>query len=210
MTEVNHQLMEVFDRRDLDTLLTNGSQVNTDALTRVLTRYADCDELGQIFAADLGTQLPDELLLLTDKMSMSQSLECRVPLLDERLIDLASTIPAELRIRGGNTRHILKKALRNVLPDDILDRKKRGFGAPMGAWLKKELEPVTARLLGHETVEQRGLLDPHMVGRLVEDHRTRRADHTDQLMALISLELWCRLFLDGTSVADVTAWLNEA
>ncbi len=205
-----HQLMEVFGRRDLNALLKSGSQLDVDALTRVLSRYADCAELDQIFAADLGTQLTDELLLLTDKMSMSQSLECRVPLLDERLIKLASTIPADLRIRGGTTRYILKKALRGVLPNEILDRKKRGFGAPMGAWLRKELEPVTARLLGPETVEKRGILDPHVVGHLVEDHRTRRADHNDQLMALISLELWCRLFLDAESVDDVSDWLTEA
>jgi asparagine synthase (glutamine-hydrolysing) len=204
------QLMEVFGRRDLNALLTSGSQLDVDALTRVLYRYADCTELDQIFAADLGTQLTDELLLLTDKMSMSRSLECRVPLLDERLIKLATTIPADLRIRAGKTRYILKKALRGVLPKEILDRKKRGFGAPMGAWLRKELEPVMARLLDHEIVEKRGILDPHVVGGLVEDHRTRRADHTDQLMALITLELWCRLFLDSENVDDVSSWLAEA
>jgi asparagine synthase (glutamine-hydrolysing) len=65
-------------------------------------------------------------------------------------------------------------------------------------------------LLGYETVEKRGILDPQVVGRLVEDHRTRRADHTDQLMALISLELWCRLFLDAGSVGDVSDWLTDA
>ena len=135
-SERYHQLMEVFGRQDLDALLTAGTQCDEDALARVLKRYADCPELDQILAADLATQMSDELLLLTDKMSMSESLECRVPLLDERLIELASTMPGDLRVRGRQTRYILKKALRGVLPDDIIDRKKRGFGAPMGAWLR--------------------------------------------------------------------------
>jgi len=201
------QLMEVFGRADLDALLRDGVHADGNALTRVLKRYAGCPELDQILAADLGTQLSDELLLLTDKMSMSQSLECRVPLLDERLVELARTMPADLRIRGKQTRYILKKTLRGVLPDEIIDRQKRGFGAPMGAWLRAELAPVTARLLGREQIERRGFLNPDSVEKIVASHQARRSDRTDHLMALITLEIWCRLFLDGESVTDLSATL---
>ncbi len=202
------QMMEVFGRRDLDALLRADTRVGEDALARILTRYADAPELDRILAADVGTQLTDELLLLTDKMSMAQSLECRVPLLDERLLRLATTMPDDLRVRGRQTRYILKKALRGVLPDTIIDRKKRGFGAPMGAWLRRELEPVTNKLLSRAAVERRGVLDPRQVARILDDHRTQRADHTDQLMALLSLELWFRMFLDGETPADLSAWLT--
>ena len=209
-SERYRQLMEVFPRADLDRLLSAGSDDSDDALTRVLQKYADSPELDRILAADLSTQLVDELLLLTDKMSMSESLECRVPLLDERLIELARTMPANLRVRGGQTRYILKKALRGVLPDDIIDRKKRGFGAPLGAWLRHELEPVTELLLGRRQVEKRGLLNPEAVEDILRSHRERRSDQTDQLMALITLELWCQLFLDGHSVSDLTERLTAA
>ncbi len=91
------------------------------------------------------TQLPDDLLMLTDKMSMAVSLECRVPLLDHELVELAARMPGGVKMRGGRLKHVMKKALGGVLPPEILDRKKRGFGTPMGAWLKGELAPLLTR-----------------------------------------------------------------
>jgi len=147
--------------------------------------------------------------LLSDKMSMSQSLECRVPLLDERLIKLASTIPADLRIRGGTTRYILKKALRGVLPNEILDRKKRGFGAPMGAWFKSELKSLRNAVLSRQTIESRGLLSWEKIREVMALHDANREDYTDLLIVLVNLEIWCRLFLDGRGADDVSAELRE-
>ena len=202
-----HQLMQVFGRGQLNELLTQGHSGGDDALLRLLARYPREHELDRIFLADAGTQLTDDLLLLSDKMSMAHSLESRVPLLDERLVDLAATVPAELRVRGRHTRNLLKRAMRGVIPDVTLDRRKRGFGPPMGGWLKRELEPVLGRLLSPAAVERRGLLRPAVVTRLIDDHRANRADHTDQLFSLITLELWCRLFLDREPVDDLAAWL---
>jgi len=203
-----HQLMQVFGRRELNGILARGPAEGDDALLRLLARYPGEKELDRIFLADAGTQLTDDLLLLSDKMTMAHSLESRVPLLDERLVDLAATVPAELRVNGRHTRYLLKRAMRGVIPDVTLDRRKRGFGPPMGGWLKRELEPVVGRLLSPEAMSRRGLLRPAVVSRLVEDHRANRADHTDQLFALITLELWCRLFLDREPADDLAAWLT--
>jgi asparagine synthase (glutamine-hydrolysing) len=112
-------------------------------------------------------------------------------------------------VHGRQTRYLLKRAMRGVIPDVTLDRRKRGFGPPMGGWLKKELEPVVGRLLSPAAVERRGLLRPAAVTRLIEDHRSNRADHTDQLFSLITLELWCRLFLDREPADALAAWLLE-
>lgn len=204
-----HQLMQVFGRTQLEQLLAAGHSGADDALMRLLARYPHKQELDRIFLADAGTQLTDDLLLLSDKMSMAHSLESRVPLLDERLVDLAATVPANLRVRGQHTRYLLKRAMRGVIPDVTLDRRKRGFGPPMGGWLKRELEPVVSRLLSPAAVEHRGLLRPAAVTRLIDEHRTNRADHTDQLFALITLELWCRLFLDREPVDSLTDWLTR-
>jgi asparagine synthase (glutamine-hydrolysing) len=92
--------------------------------------------------------LPDDLLLLTDKMSMAVSLECRVPLLDHQLVELAAAMPGSIKVRHGRLKHLMKASLADLLPDDILNRKKRGFGTPMGAWLKRELAPLLRRLPG--------------------------------------------------------------
>ena len=108
-----------------------------------------------MLAVDAETQLPDDLLMLTDKMSMAVSLECRVPLLDHELVELAARMPAGVKMRGGALKHVMKAALADVLPDDILDRKKRGFGTPMGAWLKGDLAPMLRDLLSPDVGRRR-------------------------------------------------------
>jgi hypothetical protein len=95
-----------------------------------------------MFAVDAETQLPDDLLLLTDKMSMAVSLECRVPLARPPTGRTGGAMPAAIKVRDGRLKHLMKAALADLLPDDILDRQKRGFGTPMGAWLKRELAPL--------------------------------------------------------------------
>ncbi len=159
---------------------------------------------------DFATQLPDDLLMLTDKMSMAVSLECRVPLLDQRLVELAARMPGHLKLRGGELKHVMKRALGDVLPDSILHREKRGFGAPMGAWLRAELAPMLRDVLSRESVMRRGLLDPDTVERTIREHEQQRADRTDHLLALINLEIWCRLYLDGQSAAGVADHLKQA
>jgi len=137
------------------------------------------------------------------------SLECRVPLLDQRLVELAAGMPGSLKMRGGELKHVMKRALAGVLPDSILHREKRGFGAPMGAWLRVELAPVLRDVLSRESVTRRGLLDPDAVERTIREHEQQKADRTDHLLALINLEIWCRLYLDGQSAAGVSDRLRE-
>lgn len=203
-----HEVMEVFGSTDLAALLPGGGRPFQSALTDALTRYLGNTDLDQMMAADLATQLPDDLLLLTDKVSMGHSLECRVPLLDERLVDLAARLPSELRVRGRETRYILKKALNGILPAETLHRPKRGFGAPFGAWFTRELSGVMDGLLGQVGLSGRGLVNPDAVRQLIGDHRAHRADHTDHLVALTTLEIWCRLNLDGQQPGAITEQLQ--
>jgi len=92
-------------------------------------------------------------------MSMATSLECRVPLLDHELVELAARMPETIKVRGGRLKHAMKNALADVLPAGILDRQKRGFGTPMGAWLKSDLKPLLSRMLDESTVARRALFD---------------------------------------------------
>ena len=199
-----HQIMEMFNRAEIDHLLPGSESATPSALEAALGRYVgDCD-INQMMAVDLATQLPDDLLMLTDKMSMRHSLECRVPLLDEKLVDLAGRLPADLRVRQGENRYILKKALAGILPEATLGRAKRGFGAPFGAWFANELRGVVQELIGRDSARRRGLMDPASVQRLIDDHRAKRADYTDHLVALTTLEIWCRLNLDGKSPDEIS------
>ena len=180
-----------------------------DALARARAATSGGEPLYRLFAADLATQLPDDLLMLTDRMTMATSLECRVPLLDTQLVDLAARMPARLKINGRELKHVMKRALADVLPAEILYRRKRGFGAPIGAWLKRELRPLLRGVLAREAVERRGLFDWRAIDETIRLHESNRADHTDHLLALINLELWCRMYIDGERHEDVAESLRE-
>ena len=198
----------VYGADERERMLSVASPDYRPALDKAFARSGG-DSLQRLFAVDLATQLPDDLLMLTDKMSMATSLECRVPLLDERLVELAARMPSDLKIRGRELKYVLKRALQDLLPREILYRKKRGFGAPMGAWLKRELAPLLKTVLSKHSVTQRGLFEWERIAETIGMHESNRADHTDHLMSLMNLELWCRIYLDGRDPADLTDEIRE-
>jgi asparagine synthase (glutamine-hydrolysing) len=202
--------IEVFSDDEVARLLREQPAVNGDPLASAFHDANSLDDLNRIFAVDAATQLPDDLLLLTDKMSMAVSLECRVPLLDHELVELAARIPEGVKIRGGRLKHVMKGALRDLLPRDILERKKRGFGTPMGAWLKGDLAPMLRDILSERSVEERGLFRYPEVARIISAHETNRIDGTDRLLALLNFEIWARIYLDSRAPADVVDELQVA
>jgi asparagine synthase (glutamine-hydrolysing) len=181
-----------------------------DPIHAAFDRAEGTDVLNRMLVVDGYTQLPDDLLLLTDKMSMTVSLECRVPLLDHELVELAATMPESIKVRGGRLKHVMKLALADLLPPDILHREKRGFGTPIGAWLKGQLSPVLDGVLGSQSLARRGLFEPAVVAELIAAHRAQREDYTDALLALMNFEVWARLYLDGRSHQDVAEELKAA
>jgi asparagine synthase (glutamine-hydrolysing) len=201
--------MQVFSPNVVAELLKEPGGERYDAIAAAFEHIEGSDALNCMMAVDMQTQLPDDLLLLTDKMSMATSLECRVPLLDHELVELASRIPESVKIRGGHLKHIMKSALSHMLPADILDRKKRGFGTPMGAWLKRDLKPLLSRVLDAQSVGRRGLFQFDAIRSLIEDHEANRIDGTDQLLSLLNLEVWSRIYLDRRSSSDVAAELKS-
>ena len=181
-----------------------------DAIAAAFAASGGEDALARMFAVDARTQLPDDLLMLTDKMTMAASLECRVPLLDHELVELAAQIPAGVKVAGGELKSLMKRALADVLPKAVLHRPKRGFGAPMGAWLKGALAEMLETALSQRSLAARGLIQHAPVARLIADHRANRVDGTDRLLALLNLEIWCRVYLDERSSGDVADELEEA
>ena len=201
--------LQVLDRQTVGALMLHPDAPGIDTLAAAFAEAGSDDELNRMFAVDAQTQLPDDLLMLTDKMSMAVSLECRVPLLDHQLVELAAAMPASIKVRGGRLKHVMKQALGELLPADILNRQKRGFGTPMGAWLKRDLAPVLKRLTAPEVVRSRGLFNAPVIARLMTEHEASRADHTDALLALMNLEIWSRIYLDQRSPADVALELKS-
>lgn len=161
------------------------------------SRYlgASGDPVASLLDANMRSYLPDDLLIKADRCSMAASLEARAPFLDHELVELAATIPFNLKLKGGRTKHILKEAARGMLPDAIIERRKHGFGIPLGAWLRGDMRPVRDILLSRRARE-RGLWRRAVVERLIEEHDAGRRDHSRQLWALLTLEEWHRQFID--------------
>jgi asparagine synthase (glutamine-hydrolysing) len=201
--------VQVFSPEGKARLLRVDQQESFDAIGSAFSAADADDALNRMMMVDAETQLPDDLLMLTDKMSMATSLECRVPLLDHELVELAARMPENVKIRGGRLKHAMKNALADVLPPDILGRQKRGFGTPIGAWLKDGLKPLLTRMLDEPTIARRGLFDYQEVSKLIAHHEANRIDGTDQLVALMNLEIWSRIYLDRRTPEDVTAELKE-
>jgi asparagine synthase (glutamine-hydrolysing) len=194
----------------LERLLGDPSLADSDGFDRILAGEEAEDPLLRLLRVDWQTQLSEDLLLLTDKMTMAESIECRVPFLDHQLVELAASIPTSIKRANGRLKHLLKRALEKDLPKEILQRRKRGFGAPVGAWFKGELQPLRESLLSRTTIASRGWLAPDAVAEICRAHDQNRRDYTDLLLVLMNLEIWARLFLDGRSADDVGEELSES
>jgi asparagine synthase (glutamine-hydrolysing) len=128
---------------------------------------------------------------------------------DYQLIELASRIPSSMKIRGFTLKYLLKKAVAPWLPREVIYRKKRGFGAPVGSWLRRDLKPLVHDLLSEEHVRRRGLMHWPAVANILKTHQEQRGDQTDHIFALIALEIWCRIYLDGQDWKGAPTTLAE-
>jgi asparagine synthase (glutamine-hydrolysing) len=189
-----------YTRDELNDLLAPGVvEEGYDALAlhrSYLLRDHGGDDLSRLLYLDAKTFLPCLNLAYTDKMSMAASVEVRVPLLDDDLVDLVRRIPSDLKLRGWRRKYIFKRSQEGVLPRDVIWRRKAGFGAPMRAWLTGDLAPLVDELLSEESLRRRGYVDPGSIKRMRAENAAGLADNSVRLYALLSLELWCRTFLD--------------
>ncbi|HEV8199044.1 MAG TPA: asparagine synthase (glutamine-hydrolyzing) [Candidatus Polarisedimenticolia bacterium] len=145
---------------------------------------------------DLKSSLPLDILTKVDRMSMAHSLEAREPLLDHRLVEFAAAIPPGMLLRDGTTKWIFKEAMRGILPDDIIDRRKQGFAIPLGRWFRGKLGGFVHDLLLTKRSRERGFFNPAAVEDLVRSHEAGRSLDL-QIWTLLSFELWCRAFIDA-------------
>jgi asparagine synthase (glutamine-hydrolysing) len=169
-------------------------------LARHFDRFAALAPHDRMMRFDFETYLPEDVLTKVDRMSMAHSIESRVPLLDNRVIDFAAALPAHLKIRQGRRKHVLKEAVKGLLPPGILDRKKQGFGVPLDVWFRGRLRDVFADVLGSARTRQRGYFQPAFIERIVQEHVSGRRDHTLRLWQLLVFELWQRHYVDSPGV----------
>jgi asparagine synthase (glutamine-hydrolysing) len=159
--------------------------------------------VNRMLYVDTKTALPDDLLLKADKMTMANSIELRVPLLDHEILEFAASLPESFKVRGLTTKYIAKRALRKRVPQQILDRKKVGFPTPFSSWLKTELKDLVHDILLDRQTLARGYFDRTCIEKLIKDH-SESERFPKEILSLISLELWHRAFLGkAEDVSDV-------
>jgi asparagine synthase (glutamine-hydrolysing) len=157
------------------------------------------DLLQQMSFVELNNRLPELLLMRVDKLSMAHSLEARAPFLDYELVGYALSLPMRIKVAGGRTKHLLKEAVRPLLPADVIDRPKQGFRVPLPEWLAGELAPWAEHTLFSSSIHQRRLFNLDFVRGMWERHKSRAHDHSFDLWCLINLAAWYDRWIEGTA-----------
>ena len=173
---------------------------SADGVARSFRAYAGRVEtnepLDKLLYIDGKTYLTGDILTKVDRMSMATSLEVRVPLLDHKLIDFVTKVPASLKLAGTETKHLLKRVARDLIPAEILDRPKQGFGMPLEEWINRQLRDQIREILSEPRTRQRGYVNSEYVDLILDEHHKGRRDHSQPLWSLLILELWHRRYLD--------------
>jgi asparagine synthetase B (glutamine-hydrolysing) len=171
---------------------------------RFMSHYREApaeDPLDRLLYCDTQTYLPDDILALTDRMSMCHSLEVRVPFLDHELFEFAATIPADQKIKWLQKKRLLKKSVAPLLPGPVLSHKKQGFVGPMSHWLKTDLRRQTLEVLAPERLARHGLFDTATVSRILSDHFDGRETNDTLIWSLVVFQIWFDLYLGSGSQA---------
>ena len=193
----------VFPQDEQSQLLTEGVTTelgNANAYANSMRFFSPKENskslLERLLYLDIKTYLV-ELLMKQDQMSMSTSLESRVPFLDHKLVEFVMGIPANLKVRNMSGKYLLRRAMTGRLPKEVLNRSKKGFPTPIRPWLRNQLFKRVAGILTDGRMAERKIVRPEAVQRLLEEHRRGSSRATEGCWRLLNFELWCRIFFDG-------------
>ena len=175
------------DQQELD-----GSPAALQLLEPSLHRSRDSSTLTRLLDVNLKTYLLDDLLVKTDRCSMAHALEARSPFLDRALMEYVFALPDEMKLRGGTTKYLLRRAFADLVPSEILQRGKMGFGVPLQAWFSADLRDHLHDTLLAPDAKLRHYVNPRYVSQLYEEHLAAHEDHSARLWTLLTFELWLR------------------
>jgi asparagine synthase (glutamine-hydrolysing) len=174
-------------------------RATADVLYERLSDQSGAAMRDSVAALDIGTQLPEEFLFMTDRFSMAHSIEARTPFLDNGLVDLVRRIPADIRTRRNDLKYLLREAVAPLLPEALLKAPKRGFVIPFGLWLRGELRARVEELLAPDRLRAQGLFKPAFYDRYVRPHLDGHADHTQRIWAVMMFQFWYGRFIEGSA-----------
>jgi asparagine synthase (glutamine-hydrolysing) len=155
------------------------------------------DQMNRLLRQDMRFYMEGGILTKVDRASMSVSLETRVPFLNKIVLDYLESTPVSLKLRGFKRKWLLRQAMKDLLPKNILDRKKKGFSMPVAKWLAEDLHDLARAYLSPERIGKDGLFNPNYVTALLDDHTKRRRNHHKLLWTLLMFQLWKDEWLDN-------------
>jgi asparagine synthase (glutamine-hydrolysing) len=198
--ERHHSWFGSFSRDQHERLFTrdvlDATDINIYSNVRNLVDSSDASSVVERMQyADINFYLAEDILTKVDRAAMAVSLETRAPFLDPRVGQFAASIPVEYKLKGRSGKGILKEAMKDLLPHNILHRPKKGFGIPIAEWLKGRLNPLMHDMLCPERLKSQGLFEDEYVARLIREHESDAAAHHKELWTLLVFELWWDNFL---------------
>lgn len=155
------------------------------------------DSLNRALYCDIKTYLPEDILAVTDRMSMHHSLEVRVPFLDHIFMEFCATIPAEMKMKWFQKKSLLKKGVSGLLPKEVLNHRKQGFVGPMAQWLKGELKPYTLDILSEKKLKRHGLFNHKTIRKVLDEHYSGKEIHDTLIWSLIMFQSWHEMYIEN-------------
>lgn len=169
---------------------THYDHLTTDLYHDYFEKARSFDPLAQQQYVDVKTYLADDILTKVDRMSMAMSLEARVPLLDYHIVEFALNLPAHMKLNGTRTKSILRQAVKNMVPQLVLDKPKEGFSIPMKHWLRTSLKSMMLDLLSKDSLQKDGYFNHQLVAQWIQEHLDGRVNHSHHLWTLMVFEMW--------------------
>jgi asparagine synthase (glutamine-hydrolysing) len=196
----HHSWFGSFSPDEQRQLFTSSVNAAADAdiydIARELLKNCDADnDVERMQYLDINLYLAEDILTKVDRAAMAVSLETRAPFLDPRISEFAASLPVNFKLRGSTGKYILKRSLTGILPNEILNRPKKGFGIPVAEWLKGRLNPLMRDMLSTDRLKRQGIFEPAFVEQLIREHESGAASHHKQLWTLLVFQLWHDRFL---------------
>ena len=173
-------------------------------LSTIVNSAGDLDCINKALYVDTKLLLPGNNLVKPDRMTMANSIEARSPFLDYRMVEFAFSLPGEIKLKDGTSKYIMKQAFAPLITNKLAYRKKQMFTVPVGDWFKSSLSSILKRFLLCDTTLNRNIFKAHVIEQLVFQHCSGKYNHTRLLRALVSLELWMRIYIDTLVVPSST------
>ena len=164
---------------------------------RYLSESGLTKDLERILYLSMKLYLQDDILVKVDRAAMANGLEVRCPLLDQEFVEFACKLPTKYKLKGLKTKYLLKKAARGILPDEIIHRRKKGFGIPIARWLRNELKDFMLNSLNETKIKRQGFFNYPYIKKLIDEHLEKKKDNRKSLWSLLVFQIWHETYLEN-------------